>query len=113
MQTENTKINSSPLTGGSNYFIPEIKIINGLKVPSTPFTNHKGESIFLGDVVKIEFKDDDYTHSEINLVDLIEGQYVTRGKKQNIITPLFMHDPSEITIIGSSIENKELLNNLN
>lgn len=117
MQTENknqkAQINSSLLTSGNSYFIPEIKIINGVKVPSTPFINQNGEPIFLGDVVKIEFKDNDHTFNEINLVDLIDGQYVTIGKRHDIITPLFLHDPSEIIIIGSAIENKELLNKLN
>ncbi|MEJ5993454.1 YopX family protein [Pedobacter sp. Du54] len=103
--TSQSKKSAKQKTG---FFIPEIIEINGVKVPSTPYKDKYGNPIFLGDVIKTEF-DGDF---ETTVINMIEGTYVSCCRGNRTITPLYVLEQPEITILGNSIKNPELLKKL-
>lgn len=94
----------------NKYFIPTVVDVNGIQVPSIPFQAKDGKHLFLGDVIEILLDDDGEISKDINLVDLNEGVYVVVNKDKSISTPMYMLVTENITLIGNSNEDEELLN---
>jgi hypothetical protein len=91
------------------YFIPTVIEIYGVRIPSTPFYSQNGNPIFLGDVIEIQFYDDD---RERYLVELKNGQYVGTCLNPNTEELLWLFDMEMINNLGSSLNQPELLNGL-
>lgn len=89
-----------------NYFIPKIITINETQVPSTPFNFNQGKPLFLGDVFKVEYPEGG---NETLMADLIDGQYVAVSLHTNDVTPLWIFEDFDVTVLGSSVEKPELL----
>ncbi len=96
----------------SKFFIPSIRVLNDVQVPSTPFKDKQENAIYLGDVVEVSILDDPPSNSVTFLVDLVNGSYVLT--KPNTIEPLLLGevDAGYITILGSSVSEASLLEKL-
>ena len=93
------------------YFMPLIKEVNRIRIPSTPFNYTNGSPIFLGDVFLVEFEEES-DDTETYLAELIYGQYIATSANPNKDAPLhFFHD-LKLTALGSSVINTELLTQL-
>ena len=97
----------------TNFFIPTIVEVNGLKVPSTPFNYHNGEPIFLGDIIKISWPEDKpKDKKEVYLVELTDGIYQGTCKNDNKTVHLWMLEESMASKLGSAITEPDLLEEL-
>lgn len=97
----------------TNFFIPDVEEINGIKVPSTPFNYQNGKPIFLADVVKVTWPEDKLKDKkEVYLIELIDGIYQGSCKNNNKTVHLWMLEESMVSKLGSAITNPGLLEEL-
>jgi hypothetical protein len=89
----------------NNYFIPAIKTINGIKIPSTPFYCSNNEPLYVGDVFQLTYGAD----TTVYLADLKHGQYIGSNNDANAEELIWQHDQMNIKVLGSSVEFPDLL----
>jgi len=90
------------------FFMPLIKKVNCIRIPSTPFDYTDGSPIFLGDVFLVEFEEES-DDTETYLAELIDGQYMATSANPNKDAPLHFFQDLKLTPLGSSVMNTELL----
>lgn len=90
----------------NRFFIPHVVEVLGVKVPSTPFNLNEGEPLFLGDVFEVINTEEN--SKDVFVAELKDGQYVGLTKNGNDV-PIWILEPSDVKVIGSSVEKPELL----
>ena len=106
-------------------FIPEVKVIDGTKTPSTPFYTNEGKPLFLLDVIRVKIKqyynEDNFlselTHyqspetytPEYFLVELKEGKYLGTSNCETKFVELYNLDEDCIELVGSAITDPKLI----
>lgn len=112
-----TAISNQSVINAAKFFIPEVLIIAGIQVPSTPYKTTDNKVIYMGDIIEVAFPNDGIINKEFYLIDMKDGQYMATAKNENYNTPLWclVGDDEEgvkLTNLGSSISNPELLNKI-
>lgn len=92
----------------TKFFIPEIITIGDKQTASTPFNYNNGKPLFLGDVFTVSYEEDGGT-TETFMVDIIEGQYRGVTNDPEIDTPLYIIEGCSITVLGSILNDPELI----
>jgi hypothetical protein len=107
----NTTLNELNIraVGNEMFFIPLVKTINSIRVPSIPFNCKTGKPLFMGDLIEISYPDNECATKEIYMVSMKDGQYIGINQNPNNEQALWLFDESMITVLGSSLASPGLL----
>lgn len=92
-----------------SYFIPEIAVINGEQIPSTPFNLNQGKPILMGDVFEVSFEPGAV---QTFVTSMKDGQYIGLSANPNIDVPLYLLGAENVKVLGNRHENPALIEKL-